>query len=276
VFVVPVADGRAVGARSHLFHATDGAALFGAELRSRSVGILLSGAPGTQLLRVRRSGLIRLAEGGPFVSLVAGLVEGWGDKLSSALARGLSPAELHWLEAGQEAVLGDGKVAGTRKSVVWVTHQEGRSRFMGRPELPPIDASGAVPLSPHTWLEMVGRARLSAVRTEAAIGSAAIWSDLDRFPGLAPSSLANDAEQVEHARGERLLDRSAAERARLDGAYAGLASVLTTGRSGAWAGDAARNPLLAAARLVGAELGIEIKAPPASSASGAREDPLRA
>jgi NHLM bacteriocin system ABC transporter ATP-binding protein len=276
VFVVRVEDGRAVGARSHLFHATDGAALFGMDLRGRSVGILVSGAPGTQLLRVKRSGLARLAETGGFAPLVAGLIEGWVDALSAGLARDLPPRDLHWLEAGREVGLPDRQVVRTRKAVVWVTHRQGRSLFMGRPELPPVNGGGAMPLSPRTWLEVAGPARLYAVQTDAALRSKAAWSDLDRFHDLALASLAGDAEQRARAERQRLADRASAERARLDGAYARLASVLTPGRSGAWAGADGRDPLVAAARLVGDRLGIAIGPAPVSPAGGSHDDPLRA
>src|SRR5262249_31110137 len=153
------------------FHATDGSALFGMDLRGRSVGILVSGTPGTQLLRVKRSGFARLAQAGEFAPLVAGLIERWVDELSAGLARDLPPRELHWLEAGRGVGLRDRQVVRPRRAVVWVPHRQGRSHFRGRRELPPVNGGGAVPLSPRTWLEVDGPARLYAVQTEAALQS---------------------------------------------------------------------------------------------------------
>src|SRR5207248_1987176 len=72
VYAVRTEGGQATGARRHLFRADTGVALLGIDLQSQRVGLLASGAPGTQLLRVERASLARLAAAPEFAPLVAG------------------------------------------------------------------------------------------------------------------------------------------------------------------------------------------------------------
>src|ERR1700690_3600183 len=57
VFAAPFQEGQPVGARHHLFRRDYGKALFGMELSKRPVGLLVSTAPETELLKVSRATL---------------------------------------------------------------------------------------------------------------------------------------------------------------------------------------------------------------------------
>src|SRR4051794_34572257 len=71
VYAVRTEGGQAKGTRRHLFRADVGVALLGMDLQDQQVGLLVSGAPGTQLLRVERAILARLAAIPEFAPLVA-------------------------------------------------------------------------------------------------------------------------------------------------------------------------------------------------------------
>src|SRR5258708_3460329 len=77
VFASHVENGLAVGARTHLFRATDRYALFGMNLIDRTIGLLVGGVQGTQLLKVSRAGLAQLAQDPEFTNLVATVLGNW-------------------------------------------------------------------------------------------------------------------------------------------------------------------------------------------------------
>jgi NHLM bacteriocin system ABC transporter ATP-binding protein len=276
VFAVRVEGGRAVGGRRHLFRADAGVALFGMDLPGQRVGLLASGAPGTQLLRVERAALARLADAPELSPLVAALVEGWLDRLSSSLVHELPPRELELLEAGRAHELSDGAAVRPTAGVLWVRQEAGRSHYLGRAELPAVSYADVVPLSAHTWLQATGRVRLSALDTGAVLAGSAAWAYLDRFHGLALACLAVDAEQRQRTDRERHEERARADRARLGAASARLAHVLAPLSSRRWAAVEGRDPLFAACWLVGEALGIPIKPPHGAAGASVGDAPLQA
>ena len=273
VFAVRLEDGRPVGARRHLFRAADGGALFGMDLRERRVGLLATGAPGTQLLRVRRSSLERLGDTSEFTGLVAQLIDGWVDDLSSGVEQGLPPRDYEPVEPGRELTLPRGGTARTRRGVVWIRQYEGSSRFMGRAAVS-ADGDLPFPLSPHAWLESTDPWRLDAVDTRRTLDGRAAWTALGRFQELLLGCIEEDAAQRERAELVRLDARAGADRARLDAAYSRLASVLRPLAGRAAAEVASRDPLLAACQLVGEPLGIAMRSYRAPAEGHVAADPL--
>ena len=85
VFAVRIEGGRQVGARQHLLRVDSGAGLFGMDIAGQSVGLLMSGAPGTRLLRTERFTLGRLTDTPESGQSIAELVAGWVAALSSTL-----------------------------------------------------------------------------------------------------------------------------------------------------------------------------------------------
>src|SRR5262249_55613760 len=158
--------------------------------RGQRVGLLAGGAPGTQLLRVERAALARLADVAELAPLVAAVVERWLDRLSSSLVHELRPREFELLEAGRAHQLSDGAAAGRTAGVLWIRQEEGRSHYLGRTELAAVSHADVVPLSAHTWLQATGRVRLSALDTGAVLAGSAAWAYLDRFHALALACLA--------------------------------------------------------------------------------------
>jgi NHLM bacteriocin system ABC transporter ATP-binding protein len=274
VFAVRLEDGKPVGARRHLFRSTDGAALFGMVLGGRQVGLLATGAPGTQLLRVRRSGLERLGAAREFAGMVAELIENWVDGLSSGVDQDLPPRDYEPVEAGRELTLPSGGTVRTRRGVVWISQREGSSRFLGRVDVEAADGDAPFPLSPRAWLESTGPWLLDAVDTRRALEGRAAWAALGRFQELVLGCIEEDAARRERAQIERLDARAGADRARLEAAYSRLASVLSPLAGRPAAGLASRDPLLAACQLVGEPLGIAMRPHRAPAEGHVAADPL--
>jgi ATP-binding cassette subfamily C protein len=275
VFAVRVEDGQPVGPRRHLFRASAGEALFGMDLRGAQLGLLAIGATDTQLLRTRRTALARLVETPEFAPLIGRLVESWVKGLSASLAGDFPPRQFEVLEAGQARALSRSGVVRSRGCVLWVRHEEGHSRYVGRADLPALGGDAAIPLSPRAWLEASGPARLAASDTQAALKEHVAWVALERLHALALAALAADAQREALLEQERLAEKARLDQARLESAYSRLTAVLAP-RSRAWTEVDARDPLLAACQLVGNALGIAIKPPRAAPGAAAPKDPLRA
>ena len=276
VFTVRAEAGEPVGARSHLFRATDGTALFGIRADTDGIRLLAGGAPGTQLLRVKRANLERLAANPEFGGLVAALVERWIDGVSTGLVRGLPPREFAFVEAGVELAVPRDGVARSKGGILWIAHLEGSSRLLGRPDAPLVNGTGRLPLAPQAWLQAHDEVRLDAVDTAGAFVRPEAWADLDRFNDLAQLYLARDVEQQTVDARDRLDDRTAADQARLDVAYAQLASILSPRVAEAWIDGDQRDALLMCCRMVGRQLGIAIVPPRAAAEGEASEEPLYA
>lgn len=275
VFVVRVAGGQPAGPRRHLFSGGPGTALFGADLTGRPIGLLVSGTLGTQLLRVRRQNLARLAESPGLRPQVSGLIDTWVNGLMNGLDHELPPREFRTIEPGVELTLRRAEMVRARRGVLWTTHLEGSSHFLSRAELPVGDGETAVPLTPAGWLETTGPSRLVGVETLPAFERVDLWRSVDAFDDLVLGGLGIDVERREVCEHDRLSERTDAQQARLESAYVGLASILGS-RDGRVGEIDRRNPLLAAARLVGAAQGIEIKPAPSTDNGRQFEEPLSA
>ena len=84
VFASHMQDGIPVGARTHLFRVADRHALFGMDPSDGTLGLLVGGAQGTQLLRVSRADLETIGQDIEFADLVAMVLDGWITLLSSS------------------------------------------------------------------------------------------------------------------------------------------------------------------------------------------------
>jgi ATP-binding cassette subfamily C protein len=101
VFAVRLDQGRPGGARRHLFRAESGVGLFGLDLQGQAMGLLAVGAPGTQLLRVERANLARLADTPECASTVARLAARWVDLLATSIGHDPWPPDLAPLRDGR-------------------------------------------------------------------------------------------------------------------------------------------------------------------------------
>jgi NHLM bacteriocin system ABC transporter ATP-binding protein len=263
VFWVPVERGTEnnapVGARHHLFRAEEGTGLFG--IAPDHVGLLANGAPGSQLLRVRRSTLEEMSNEPDFIDPLAFVVDSWIGGLSGGITHQLVPREFKVLESRQEAVLDAGEIAHTRKGVLWLRHLEGSSSYTGRQDIPPLSGGDVAPISSDTWIDAAEPTRLAVVDTQSALEQHTLWPDLARFHRLVLDCIAGNAAQTATAEYQRLESRNAADIARTDAALSRLASVLHAESSEQLVSADGQPPLLTACQLVASALGSSIQVP---------------
>src|SRR5262245_46360796 len=125
VFASRIESGVPVGARTHLFRATDRHALFGMNLIDRTIGWLVCGSEGRELTKVGRAALEQLGQDTQFSGLVAAVLDNWLSMMSSIMPVELPPKDHEVLEPGTELALTENQVAYPRKGIVWVRQLEG-------------------------------------------------------------------------------------------------------------------------------------------------------
>ncbi len=263
VFAVPVEDGEAVGARQHLFRAEVGHVLFGMDGGAAGLALLASGSPGAKVLRLSQLRLRELCAELEYTDVIVSLSNAWIVGLSSGIAKEMAPKDALLLEGGESA-LQPQQAALPKKGVLWVRHDEGRSQFMGRSELPARDADGFTPLCKHTWLKADGACRLRAFDGEGYCAQEPSWTSLAAFHRLALAAIKLNQAQAEGAERARLQSKAEFERQVVDGAVNQLAALLVPESAQkliALEGDAS-DPLLIACRWVGSALGVELRAHP--------------
>src|SRR5450432_596968 len=275
VFAAPFQEGLPVGARHHLFRKDYGKALFGMALSRRPVGLLVSTAPDTELLKVSRTTIEELGTDPEFIDLVAELVDGWVDDLFAAVGQRLLPREYSELEPGKELTLPTNGIARVRKGVVWISHLEGRSLLNSRNDIPALTITDIVPVSPSNWLQAMAPTKLYARSTRSILESKALRTDLDHFHVLALECVSRNILRQEDTDRQRLESKDSTDRSHIERAFARLASILNPEqRAGSLAIDG-ESPLLAACRLVGTAAGITMRAHPDTLAGKEQRDPLR-
>lgn len=280
VFSVPIVNGEAVGVRRHLFRGGAGQVLFGMETAERGqqqMGLLVSGTPGTRLLRMRRTRLWELSASLEYSDLVNAMLNDWVTGLSLSIARDIVPKEYVLLEAGEEIVLTEQQVAAPKKGVLWVRCLEGQAQMMDRPELLWTNSDGFLPLTRYTWLRPIGQTRLQVIDTDAFSGQDTAWQDLTQFHRLVLTAIIHNVEREALAEQERLEEKAASRQMVMQTAIWRLASPLIPDSQAvpAPASLDGQDAILTACQLVGEALGLSIQAHPRASRAQSPEIALK-
>lgn len=280
VFSVPIIKGDVVGMRRHLFRSGAGQVLFGMEMADhdrQQMGLLISGTPGTRLLRLRRSRLWELGASLEYSGLVSAMLNDWVTGLSLSIARDIVPKEYVLLEAGEEATLTEQQVAAPKKGVLWVKCLEGQAQLMDRPELPWASSNGFFPLTRYTWLRPAGQARLQVIDTDTFSEQDTGWQNLVQFHRLVLAAIVHNVEQEALAEQGRLEEKAISRQAVMQTAIRRLASPLAPDSQAAIPAvqPDGQEAILTACRLVGEAQGLNIQAHPRAAREQAPEIALK-
>lgn len=273
LFAVRLEGDRITGARHHLLRLEPGQGCLGVgpgggtEQDEGCLGVLAVGSVGASVIRVRRTRLGELAVNPAFGGQVIAMLDGWVDGLSAALGGAIPPENCVQLDVGDVAWV-DATPARPRREVLWLRLKEGTAVPFGSAALSPLPQDAFFPVSRHMWLQAAAGTRLELTTTRAFLGSAPDWTALDRFHATALRSLALAVERSEAAQRERLAARAQADQAATDRALRGLASILEPQPELPMPGGDA---LLAACRLVGSALDVEVRPAPRTDRPAGRE-----
>jgi ATP-binding cassette subfamily C protein len=274
VFSVQALDGQPSGPRTHLFRAVTGEALFGAG-RDRiegERGLLAVGTSGTTLRRVAATAFRRLALEAEHRVLASALIERWVQLVYEGMMHGVRVPDCTAVPSASEARVTSDAHLRCVDRVAWVRQTGGEACLLGIPELR-LRGAAYTPLAREAWLSVKASGAVVFMDTPAAVEH--WWPGLDRLHESATDLVALTAARADAAERARLTRKAEANRSLLVTACASLVATLrpssagvprhaapTTTTGGRSAG------LFEACEMVGAALGVRIKAPSGSSTLG--------
>lgn len=228
-------------------------------------GILQAvGSAGTTLRRLSRSVAADRFCDASRRAECASLIDEWVDALWAELTPAGLPRDCRSLRQGSIARLEPQAGASSGAGVSWIVHRKGRSRLLGRPELPL--PAGPFPCSPRVWFQSEAAGAVQVVGTQAVIEKGEVWAGLAELQRLAVQcALLLMAERAAKER-RRQQGRDAERRALLSDAFTELLTAhdaVSDAPPPASASDrdgmAPEQMLPAACRLVGNALGISLE-----------------
>lgn len=275
VFSVRMENGKAFGAHHHFFRAYTDHLLMGRNLKDRTVGLLASCAPDTQLLQFSRAKLKELASQPEHTAIIMSMIEQWIVLLSSGIAVSVLPKDYQLLDGQKEVVLNTGEVVRASKDVYWVRHIEGSSRYNSRQDIKSLSEASLVPVSYYGWLETISPTRLKVFTTESALEADPQWLCIDDFYDLVLTCAALEVDYNLKNETHLIQERIALDQARIETVYTSLASTWSDTPLPGLSSTDSNDPLIVASRIIGQSLGITIVVPPDLSASSVQTNTRR-
>jgi NHLM bacteriocin system ABC transporter ATP-binding protein len=265
VFAVRTADGEPTGGREFVCQVGADGVLMGMSVDGAEEG-------GLALLAVGRPGTMLEPAAGADGRIANGLVATWVRALSSGLG---DPSPRDAVEISPTGALDtvDGATYHVREDLMWVTVPEGAMELAGIAGAVVTSETGPVPLSSATWLRTSEPGRLVPLDQPSGPDETVSLAALAGYHRVVRVALAHQVEAKVSSRTARSRARSSADAASLD---LGLRELVSFFEGGGSVADEAlgpvgsSDPLLAACRLVGHSLGVQVEAPPSWQA-GSRD-----
>ena len=272
VFSVDVADGEPIGPRSHLFRLVEGEMLLGMAHAHDDVGLLAVPGMGTSLVRIPQSRLQELGRDPDHRDAVAAWTEAWAAGFLSAFGRGkLPPRDCRELVFGRDLEVDEGQSVSVHSGFAWLSHGEGGLRLCGG-EGAPIPQAEFFPLCAAVWLTAAGKTAVRVVDTQTVLSEDPNWAGLDAFHRLMLDLVAAERRRSEERDRQRVEATAQVDQSALENAYTHLASVFVPEVERYV--DMPEDQLLAACRMVGQALGLDIRPHPDSERRVKQADPL--
>jgi ATP-binding cassette subfamily C protein len=269
LFSVAVDHDRPIGPRAHFVRLGEGASMFGALATPPGVGrrLMAVGSNGTTIVAADAAAVAARATTEGLSPLVDELTEEWIDALCAGIAAdGLVPKQCVDLPIGADVALGPTTAARPAPGICWIKHLEGRSMLLGRDGLE-VNGHDFVPLSRRLWLQPLEPSRAMLLTTPSLPHDGDRWRGLARLHALALQSTALADAQTAISDSSRIRRKAANQQRAMSQACARLAATMQVDRAVTdrtdheVAASDSRSAHLAACRLVGAALGIDVKDP---------------
>ena len=268
-------DGAADLQRTHLLRISAGQVLFGLHAHPEGHNVLIMGY-GSADAAVSRMQVTRLAGAtvDPAMSrVIAGAVDRWITAICELCSGDIAPGGAQNLRAGTRCQLDAGQSAQPQSGVLWLRPVQGGARFLNHDGPCTITGDILFPVGKDAWLTAENTCELET-RTSASVDmSEAYWRGLDAFHDTVEAVIDIQRQRDRELTRKRLIAKSEADRSTLDAAFTDLESILSRKR-GRRAAAGAETALLAACRIVGDRLGIEIIEPGHAGRRGERGNPL--
>ncbi|SMF04123.1 NHLM bacteriocin system ABC transporter, ATP-binding protein [Tistlia consotensis] len=263
----PLAGGRP-GARRHLARIEAGGLIVG--LPAPRDGGSLHAVPTSDGKVAAGTLAALLTVEGPAAGQVPGLIEGWVDALTVALALPAPPRDAAVLKAGETT---DGKAAAafvTGDETAWVAAPPGDADFAGGGPLGKRAWTGRhLPLANGGWLTLGTAARLESRTTGDWLKQGSAAADLAAYAGLTLALFAEQSGRDEQAAVARLARRDSEQARHLSAGAQSLAAIIEQRRP--TTGVTATDPLIAVLEAAAGDLGVTL-VPPRGGLSAVPKD----
>lgn len=274
VFGVSIENGELVGPRIHMLSAEPGQLVFGMSVGpSAELAYIAVGIAGTRVVRFTRTQLQERSQSDEGAEHVGRAVDRWVDALSGTVIRGTPPTNLSLLQPGDDTTIQADKRISPAHAAVWLSSADAIVHFLDDVEVTLDTERGPFPLSASAWVRVPERVHLAVATTESAIKDGLTWDSLEKFQQLIATRAAAHARDATALEKSRLQQIKEDELALASHMLADLATIAEGGGEAEHVAAAEEDPLVAACRLVGEQLGIEIRMPRGRPANFKR-DPI--
>ncbi len=282
VFCVRRNDTQRVTGRSFVARVAAERCLVGVESSAASgmgsSGVLQAvGGPGTRLRCLPPAGARELFTDSAVADETACLIDGWIDAMCDGLVVDPPPRDCQPIRQTSTVRLDRAVRVFPASGVSWIAHREGRSRLLGRPEVPMRER--LMPCSVRTWFETTAPADVAVLSTVTVLATGDVWAGLAAFHRAAIRLTLWRMDTVAAVEAYRQRRRLAERSALLQDAFHGLSAAQggpddeRPARRVDPASDINADTLTEACRLVGAALGHRI-VPDSSCDAVASADPV--
>ena len=258
LFAVPCEEGHGLGERIHVHRVHPGEVLLGiANDESTSLRLIAVGPPGTRVHELSHSRFSGIED---HSTELAALVDRWIDGLTAGVSRGGPAGRVSLLAAEEEGLHRAGRSVTPTQGVFWISGSELNGEWLGQIELS-LSEEAVFPLAGSGWLDISQATKLRAVKTSSLVPDDRLWAGLAGFHRATLSCIALNLQEAERAEAERLVQKSHSDDRLAQSTLARLAATVEPEKSEAELALEHEAPILAACRLVGERLGMEIRAP---------------
>jgi NHLM bacteriocin system ABC transporter ATP-binding protein len=276
IYAVQIQDGKAIGPRKHLLRVTAGGGLFGMDLAKADTGMLVVGNGNAHLIKVPLARLQQLLAKALEKDAITTLLEGWIVNISKVLITGLPPKNCQLLQSGTDVPFAARATAGPKKQVLWVRPAEGELSFCHLPARPLPLGRTMIPLCKHTWVGSPQDTHLRVLDTSQWLVEDPEWAGLKTFQSLAADVLCANRREADQTESQREQQKTDGRRNTMSSALRSMASILEPGQRLPVFDESELGALLAACRMVGAALGIDIQTPNRTQVERQKRDLLGA
>lgn len=263
VFAVPVSNGKAAGARTHISRMGPGELFMGLARQESANFFGLLAVPGinTKALSLPNSRFMAFFCEGELASDADVLLRAWVDRLVTGLSHVLPSKDAVALKPGSPVALKPGETTGVTGELLWVRHLEGSSSFMGHEDVPVAMETHFIPHSCGLWLQAREPSTLEIVTSADYAHAQPGFPGLARFHDLALAFISRLVGRRAEEEGDRRHRQAKVERKSLQGALIEIASLMGEGKGEPESLPIEEDALLSACRLVGNALDIVIIPP---------------
>ncbi|MBW1779535.1 MAG: NHLP bacteriocin export ABC transporter permease/ATPase subunit [Deltaproteobacteria bacterium] len=230
LFAVKMAEGRAVGVRTHLFQIVEGDLLFGMAHQEggHGLGLLAVGKPGTEIIRFDRTVLMESLRSADLSEAALKAVEIWVIRMCGIMGLdGPPPGNYLNLAPGTTVTAREGDIIRAETDVTWVRLLSGEVNLAGDPAFYALETRVPFPLSRELWLRARGSALVSGFTTQRILDDGEMDPALNRFHETVFQTLAA-GERKKQERDRSYFDqRRAEDRRRLENAFYRLGAMLS-------------------------------------------------